>query len=194
MHFGQLESRVLEVRNRLAERLALLHVGSRPIDRRFGAGDGGHGDLQTLPRQLLHQAHEAAIFKRVPAEQVVDGHFDIIEKQFSRVLRFQSNLFQAFASHKSRHAAFDQQQAGALAARRRIGFRHHDHKIGMPTIGDECLGAVEKVMIPLPNCAGFHALQIGARRRLAHGNGAYHFTAGELRQIFFLLRLGAVMQ
>ncbi|RYF64125.1 MAG: hypothetical protein EOO29_42915, partial [Comamonadaceae bacterium] len=49
-----------------------------------------------------------------------------------RVLRLQAELLQALALFEARHAAFDQQQAGALGARCGVGLRDHDHQVGMP--------------------------------------------------------------
>ena len=64
----------------------------------------------------------------------------------------------------------------------------------MPAVGNEGFGAVQHVMVAVPNGARLHALQIRARCRFAHRNRAHHFATGKPGQVFLFLRVGAVMQ
>ena len=65
----------------------------------------------------------------------------------------------------------------------------------MPAVGDESLAAVQDIAaVGLPRGGGLHALEVAARRGLAHRDRAHHLAAGELRQVVLLLRLGAVVQ
>ena len=56
---GELELGVLEIDQALAERLALLHIGDRQLERALHDRDAGNADRQALLRQLLHQLDEA---------------------------------------------------------------------------------------------------------------------------------------
>ena len=61
LHLRELEAGVLEIDDRLAERLALLACTStRPVERRLHRRDRADADQQPLARQLLHQVDEAA--------------------------------------------------------------------------------------------------------------------------------------
>jgi hypothetical protein len=65
----------------------------------------------------------------------------------------------------------------------------------VPAVGDEGLAAVEQVAaVGLLEGRGLDALQVGARGRLAHGDGADHLAGGQLGQVLLLLLLGAVVQ
>ncbi len=91
LDLGELEPAVLEIDDRLPERLALARIGEGPFEHRFHRGDRADADQQPLARQLLHQIAEAASFV---AEPVADRHPDIVEEQFGSVLRLEADLFQ----------------------------------------------------------------------------------------------------
>ncbi len=56
---GELELRVLEIEDALAERLALLHIVDRLVERALDRRHALHGDVEPLLRQLLHQLDKA---------------------------------------------------------------------------------------------------------------------------------------
>ena len=97
-----------------------------------------------LPRQLLHQADEAAVLC-LAAQQALGRHTHVVEEQLGGVLRLQAQLLQPLALLEARHAALHQEQAGALGAARGVGLGDHDHQVGMPAVGDEGLAAVQQV-------------------------------------------------
>ena len=195
LQLGQRVARVLESAHRLAENLALLHVGHGLVDGRLRGGHGGDGDLQALPGQLLHQADEAAVFQRFAAEQVLGRHAHVVEEQLGGVLRAQAQFLEPLAHREARHAALHQHQARALAAGGGVGLGHDDDQVGMPAVGDEGLAAVEQVAaVALLDRGGLDALQVGSGGRLAHRDRADQLAGGQLRQVLLLLRLGAVVQ
>ena len=111
--------------------------------------------------ELLHQADKAFVLQSRAAQQVVGGHTHLVKEQLGSVLRFEPQFLQPFAHRKAGHAALDQQQTGAFAARSRVGFGHDDDQIGVPAVGDEGLAAVQEIAaIGLLQRSGFDALQV----------------------------------
>ena len=142
LQFGQGVARVLVVAHGLAKHLALFDISHCPVDGGLRCSHSGDGNLQTFPRQLLHEANKASTFKGFAAQQVVGGHAHVVKEQLRRVLCFQAEFFQAFTLLKTRHPVFDQQQAGPFGPCRGVGLGDHNHQIGMPTVGDEGFAAV----------------------------------------------------
>ena len=134
--------------------------------------------------------------ERLAAQQVLGRHLHVVEEQLGRVLRLHAQLLQALALAEAVHAALDQEQAGALGACGRVGLGDHDHQVGVPAVGDEGLAAVEHVVraVGALDRRGLHALQVAARGRLAHRDGAHHLAGGQQRQVLLFLFLGAVVQ
>ena len=64
---GELEARVLEIGERLAEGFALLHIGRRLLDAFFHIGDRRHGHDEAFFRQARHKLIEAASFDAAQA-------------------------------------------------------------------------------------------------------------------------------
>jgi hypothetical protein len=90
----------LKLENLLTKGFALFGVGNRLLDRCFSRSYGSNRNLQTLPRQFLHQIDEAVVLF---TKQVRHRHFDIVEKQLASVLRFLSRFLERFALGESRH-------------------------------------------------------------------------------------------
>lgn len=157
-HLGKLEAGILEVRHRLAERLALASVVERPLQGRLGRRQRADTDGQALLRQLLHQVDESLA---VLAEQVLPGNPHILEEQLGGVLGLHPDLLQALALAEARRTRLDHEQAYALGASLRIGLRHHDHQVGEEAVGDEGLRAIDDVLVAIQYRRGLHPLQVG---------------------------------
>src|SRR5579862_8917218 len=188
--FRQLEARVLETRNRLAESLALVHVIDRPAQRGFAFRRRADGDLHPFPWQFLHEIDEAVVLL---SEQVLRRRLDVVEEQFGGVLALEAHFLQPLALGEALHRGIDLHQAGALGALGRIGLRHHDDEVAVPAVGNEGLGTIDDVFVALPYRGSLYRLQIGARARFAHGDGADHVARRHLRQVFLLQHLAAVV-
>ena len=63
---GQLEARVLEVDQRLAERLSVTRVVDRSLQHGFDRCGCADADHQPLLRQFVHQVGEAGVFLTEP--------------------------------------------------------------------------------------------------------------------------------
>src|SRR6185369_1909741 len=81
---GELEARVLQVEERLAEGLALARVARGERYRLLGRDDRAERDLQPLVGKLLHHLREAAALGA--PEQVRSGHARAVEGELARVL------------------------------------------------------------------------------------------------------------
>jgi len=81
------EASILEISDRMAERLSLFRVVHRPVDCLFCDYDRADGLRQSLARQLCHQHGKAAIFI---AQTVADGHADVVKEEFGSVLRLKA--------------------------------------------------------------------------------------------------------
>src|SRR3546814_13844268 len=76
------ESAVLEIEDRLAERLALAGIFDRVVEGALRRRLGADRDRQPFLRQLAHQIDEALpLF----AEAVGDRHADVVEEQLRRI-------------------------------------------------------------------------------------------------------------
>ena len=98
------------------------------------------------------------------------------------------------ALFETRSPRLHQKKAGAFRTGTRVGFGHHNHQVSVPAVGDERLTAIDDEVIAITNRRRLNSLQVATRRRFSHGDGTDQLTAGELWQVFFLLRVGAVVQ
>jgi hypothetical protein len=138
-HLGHHEAGVLERPDRLAERLTLLHVGERQVERGDRAGDRGHRDGEPLLRQRLHQLAEAG---PLLAEEVLRRDDDVLEDELGGVLRVHADLLELAAAAEAGHVALDDEQADAGMLRGRVGLRDDDDT-------SEWMPFVMNVFVPL---------------------------------------------
>ena len=151
LELGQLEAGVLEIDDRLAERLAFLDVGDGVLHRRLDGGDRLDGDDQPLLRQLLHELDEA---HAGAAQQIVGRHADIVEEQLRRVLRLHADLLEIAAALEALGRRLDGDQRRALGAELGVGLGDHDHQVGELAVADEGLRAVDHPVIAVHHRAG----------------------------------------
>src|SRR3546814_20969561 len=82
LQIGEDEAAVLEIEDRLAERLALAGVFDRVVEGALRRGLRADRDRKPLLRQFAHQIDEALpLF----AEAVGDRHADVVEEQLRRI-------------------------------------------------------------------------------------------------------------
>ena len=75
-----------------------------------------------------------------------------------------------------------------------IGLGDDDDEVGVLTVGDVGLRAVDHIVVTVADCGGSHPLQIGAGVRLGHGDRAHHLTGRHFRQPALFLSLVAVVE
>src|SRR3546814_1077394 len=82
LQIGEHEAAVLEIEDRLAERLAFAGIFDRVVEGALRRRLGADRDRQPFLRQLAHQIDEALpLF----AEAVGDRHADVVEEQLRRI-------------------------------------------------------------------------------------------------------------
>lgn len=186
---GQLELGVLEVRDRLAEDGALAHVLLGEAYGGLGLRVGAEGDAPTLGGQVRTEVVEALVLL---AEQVLDGHLDVDERELGGVGGAQAQLVQLAADGVALGPGVHGEEGDAEAAvvfARGGGAGADDHAVGVDATGDEGLGAVEDVVGAVLGelRGGLHARDVGAGARLGHREGPHLLAGDELRQEALLL-------
>jgi len=116
------------------------------------------------------------------------GHFDIIEKQFGCIAGMLADFFKVLAALKALNLLglnhHDRDTLGPLV---RIGLGTNKDQIGGLPIGDKRLRAIDDIAIAVFPGRRFDVLQIRARSRLGHRDGAHQFAFGKARQPALLL-------
>ena len=189
--FSKQESAVLKGTDRLAERLAFLDVGNGVLKYRLHCGRRHDRQRNSFLRQVLHEIDEA---HALLADQILDRHFDIGERQLSGVLRVQADLVEVTSAFEARHPPLHGQQGKSLRALIRVGLGHHDYQVGVDAVGDERLGPIEDVVIAISDCARLDALKVAAGAGFGHGDSRDHLAGGELRQPALLLLPGGQVE
>ncbi len=144
---GQLELRVLEFDDRLAERLALLDVvdGERAARARSCRRRGR--DDQPLLRQVAASAGRSPGLPRVPS-RLSAGSFTSSKNSSEVSAPVHAELFELAAAAEARRVVgLDHHQRGALGALGGIGLGDDDDQVGVLAVGDEGLGAVEHIAV-----------------------------------------------
>ena len=110
---GEHELGVLEVGDRLAERLAFADVLDGPTERGSGRRDAGDGDRQAFLGEVGREVVESLALL---AEQVGGGDAHVVEEQFGGVLAVQADLLEIAAAFEAGHPALDDEQRHAAVA------------------------------------------------------------------------------
>lgn len=129
------------------------------------------------------------------AEQVLDGHLDVDERQLGGVGGLQAELVELAADGVALGLGVHGEEGDAVAAvlgGRRGGAGADDHAVGVHAAGDEGLGAVEDVVgaVLAQLGGGLHAREVGTGARLRHRDGPHLLAGDELRQEPLLLLVG----
>ncbi len=103
------------------------------------------------------------------------------------------SLSSFWAQEKPLEALLDEEGGHAAGARRRIGLGIDDEHVGIGTIGDPHLRAVEHVAVTLLLRPQLHRHDVRAGAGLGHGERADMLAADQLRQVAPLLGLRAVL-
>ena len=190
LHLRQLELGILEIRQRLAEHLALRHVFDGPFQRCLRRGDRPDRLHHALLGKFLHQLVEASAFL---TQKVGDRHAKVGEKQLGGVLRLAADFFQHAAALKAGAIGFHQDQADPARAGVRVGLAGQHQQVGAEPGGDEHLLAVDDVVIAVAQRGGAHRRHIAAAGWLGHAQRHHDLALRHGRKPAALLRLRPVM-
>ena len=189
---GQGEAGVLELGQRLAKGLALLHVAQRGVEGTLGPVHGLHADDQALAWQLAHHLREALAFDA--AQQRIGWHAQVVEEQLGGVARVLADFFQVLPAREAGGLRIDQEQAHALGTAGRVGLGGQHDQVAVLAVADENFAAVDDVAIALFAGGGANGLQVAARARFGHANGPHRCAADQARQPMLALGFGAAVQ
>ncbi|MNE56025.1 hypothetical protein D3C80_1509010 [compost metagenome] len=147
------------------------------------------GQHHTFVVQAAHQDAHAAVKL---AQNVLCRHFHAIEEQLAGVGPAHAQLVELVAAAEAFPVALDDERGDAVRTLVQVGLGVNHVGIGVGTVGDPGLAAVEHVVIAAFFCAQFHRHHVGAGIGLAHGQGADVLAADQLGQVLELLLVGAV--
>ena len=159
-----------------------VHAGRHDAERAAGQ----HGALEVQPR---HQ-HVDALAQA--AEHVLERHFAVLEHQFSRVRAAHAQLVELLRHGETLEIFLDQEGGHAARAGVQVGFGVHHQSVGIRSVGDPHLGAVQHVAVALQVGTQFHADDVGTGIRLGHRQRADMFAGNEFGEIALFLRFGTV--
>src|SRR5215831_4112591 len=179
VHVGELALHQLELADRLAELLALVHVGHDDVE-------AGRHDAQRPAREhralVIQARHQDFHALRFLAEHVLGGNFAVAEHQLAGVRPAHAELVQLLRGGESPHPFFDNESGDRF---RGLAVDHQN--VGIRTVGDPHLVAVEDVAVAPAVRAQAHPHDVGSRSRLGHRERAHRLPRHQLRQIALLL-------
>ena len=166
--------------------LAAAHMVQRELD---GAGAVAHRHRTQRDALGLEIFHHRIKALALLAQQVLGRDAHVVKNQLGRVGRQPAGFSQGAAHTEAGGAFVDNEHRHVVPSR--TGFGRHKVHIGMHTVGDEHLGAVEDPDIALTAGCGAHARHVRARARLADGDGCDQLARRHTGQITRFLCGGA---
>ena len=205
-HVGELELDRLVLRDRLAERLALLRVAKAQLERALRQPDAARGDVRAPDLERVHHLREAGVQAGLlAAEDVLGRALVAVEDQLGRLDALVAHLLDLRRDGEAgvvagvlRHARLllGDEAREALVARVgvRVGLDEHEHQTGAQAVGDPHLLAVDLVGAVVDLLGRrLDRLHVGAELRLAEREGGAELAGGHLRQVLLALLVGAVL-
>src|ERR1019366_3334497 len=182
VHAGELVLNGLELRERLAELPAFLHVLRRVVERVARNTDHLRADpdaalVQRIDRDLVSLAHVA--------DDVLGGHLDVLERERERGGRADSELVLFLALVEALPLRLDEESGDALVALALVDAREDEEQLGLEAVRDPELAAVQEVAVALRRRRRREGERVGARpglRQRIRGD----LLLRELRKILFL--------
>src|SRR5215470_10717972 len=192
-HVGEFELDSLEVEDRLAELFALLRVFQGRFVRalRYAERQRGYRDAPAV--QNLHGVDEAAPGL---ANQVLFWNPAILKDHRGGLRGAHAELVLFLAGDETFGLPLDDEGADAARTHLAVGDRDHDADVGGNAVGDEILRPVNRPSSLASVAAhgdSLHSRSVGTGSGLGQSPRANLFASGQRRDIFFALRLAAVL-
>ena len=189
LHVGDLGLDHLERTDRLAEALALLHIGDGRLVGGLGQAHGLRGDADAAGIQHAHGDLEALAV--LTDDLVRRGHV-ILEFDLARRRRADAQLGLGLAAVETGLGGVDHECGDALGALGRIGDRKQNDVLGDRAGGDPALLAVDHIAaVVLFDRLAAHRGGVGAGLRLGQRERADLAAFGDGAHVQLFLRLGA---
>lgn len=109
------------------------------------------------------------------------------------VRRMLADLVEVAPAFEAGSVGFDQDQAYALGARRRIGLGDSDHQFGVLPVGDIGLGAADDIVAAVAQRGGTYALEVRSRAGLGHRDRSDRLARDHPGQPVAVVRFRAVV-
>ena len=187
-HVGEHELNGLELRDGMAEGVALLGVGAGGFEGALGDAEGLRGDADAAAVERGERDFVAFAFV---ADAIGGGNFAVGEDQFAAGGGADAELFFFLAGLESGRAFFDDQRGDAFFAFFGMGVDVDDGGIGGAAVGDPGFGAVEDVLVAAKDGFGLESGGVGAGLRFGESVAADFFAAGVGFEEFLFLFVGA---
>mmetsp|Transcript_26227 Transcript_26227/g.61964 ORF Transcript_26227/g.61964 Transcript_26227/m.61964 type:complete len:421 (+) Transcript_26227:5135-6397(+) len=189
VHVGHLALDELELADALTELLAVVDVGNHVVHHALHDAQRAAGQHGALVVQARHQ-HLGAVVDA--AQHVLGRHLDILEHQLAGVAAAHAELVELLRDAETLHALLDQEGGHTPRAQLRLGLGVDDEGVGVRSVSDPHLAAVEDVVAALVLGAQLHADDVRAGAGFAHRQRADMLAADQLGQVFGALRVIAV--
>ncbi|MNT14063.1 hypothetical protein D3C72_1490530 [compost metagenome] len=115
------------------------------------------------------------------AEQILCRHGAVVEHQFAGAGAAHAELVELLGRGESRGARLDDEGGDPLGPGGRIGLGIDDEGVGIRTVGDPHLVAIEHEVIALAHGGQAHADHVGAGPRFAHGQRPHVLATDQIR-------------
>jgi hypothetical protein len=181
-HVGEPELRGLELRDRLAEGTARLHVVQRDVERRLRAAQRAGGDVQPPAVEAGHGVAEALAFL---AQQRLGGNAGGFEQDLPGGLGVPAHLALVGAEAEAHRLLRDQERRNAVRART-AGADHGQVEVRGAGAADELLGAVQHIALVVAARPRRQRDGIAARAGLGEAVGGDLLHGQQLREPFAL--------
>ena len=190
LHVRQSELRILEFADGLAELNATLGVVDSLLQSALGNAQRLGSDANAPAVQSRHGNGETLA---LCAQQILPGDNAVLEYDLSGGTAVEAQLLLVFAHREAGEAALHDKCGDALGATRFVSHGEHHENIRYIAVGNEDLGTVHHIMIPLQTGLRLTLGGVGTGIGLRQGESAYMMAGGQHGQIFGFLCLGAVV-
>jgi hypothetical protein len=183
LHVGEQERQPLVVDDRLPERLALLRVPHRDVQRALGHTGGDRRDAQPPGVQPGQGDRQPLALRPQPP---LRRHPDAVEQHRRRGGAHQAHLVLGRVGPQARHVGWHEEARDAPATVI-AGTGHHLVEVGLSRVRRPGLRAVDHVVVAVTDRPGPHRRRVGAGVRLRQAVGPEQLTAEHVRQPPLLL-------
>merc|ERR1711879_331751 len=186
VHVCQLPLHQLEIGNALAKLLALVRVRHSDIHRRLHDAEGTGGQDESLVVKATHEhVHTLANL----TEDILLRNLAVLKHELARVRAAHAELVELLCSGEAGHALFDEERRDAAAP---LLLGVDDEHVGVGSVRDPELVAVEQPLCALLACSSAHRHHVRSGAGLAHGKSADRVTRDQTGEVLCLLLCVAV--
>ena len=168
-----------------------MDVGQHDVETGLADADRSAGQHRALVVEPAHENVDAATDR---AEHILCRHFAILEDELAGIRSAHSELVEFLRGRESPEALLDEKRGDAARARVRIRLGVDDERIGVGTVGDPHLVAIQNEHVAATLCTQLHRHYVRPRPRLAHRQRADVLAGNQLRQIPTPLLFGTVAE